>query len=36
MVNNPDDPENLDYPTAADIARIKGMYPTIPTDIFSK
>ena len=36
MVNNPDDPENLDYPTAADIARIKGMYPTVPSDIFSK
>lgn len=36
MVNNPDDPENLDYPTAADIARIKRMYPNVPTDIFSK
>jgi hypothetical protein len=36
MVNDPDDPENLDYPTAKDIARIKKLHPTMPTDIFAK
>jgi hypothetical protein len=34
MVDDPDDPENLDYPTRKDIERIKKMYPSIPTDIF--
>ena len=36
MVNDPDDPENLDYPTRKDIERIRKMYPSIPTDIFPK
>jgi hypothetical protein len=36
MVNDSDDPENLDYPTAKDIARIEKMHPTMPTDIFGK
>lgn len=34
MVDDPDDPENLDYPTRKDVERIKKMYPSIPTDIF--
>lgn len=34
MVDDPEDPENLDYPTRKDVARIKKMYPSIPTDIF--
>lgn len=34
MVDDPDDPENLDYPTRKDIEKIKRMYPSIPTDIF--
>lgn len=34
MVNDPDDPENLDYPSGKDVARIRQMYPSIPKDIF--
>ncbi|MDT4897342.1 MAG: hypothetical protein QOH25_2419 [Acidobacteriota bacterium] len=34
MVDDPDDPENLDYPTRKDIERIRKMYPSIPADIF--
>lgn len=34
MVNDPDDPENLDYPSSKDVARIRQMYPSIPKDIF--
>jgi hypothetical protein len=36
MVNDPNDPENLDYPSRRDVEKIKQTYPTIPTDIFSK
>ena len=34
MVDDPDDPENLDYPTRKDVERMRKMYPSIPTDIF--
>jgi hypothetical protein len=34
MVDDPDDPENLDYPTRKDVERFRKMYPSIPTDIF--
>lgn len=34
MVDDPDDPENLDYPTGKDIERIRRKYPSIPKDIF--
>lgn len=36
MVDDPDDPENLDYPTRKDVERIRKMYPSIATDIFPK
>jgi hypothetical protein len=36
MIDDPDDPENLDYPTRKDVERIRKMYPSIPTDIFPK
>lgn len=36
MVNDPDDPENLDYPSRKDVEKIRQKYPTAPTDIFSK
>jgi hypothetical protein len=36
MVDDPDDPENLDYPSRRDVAKIKGMYPSVPADIFPK
>lgn len=36
MVNDPNDPENLDYPTRKDVERIRQQYPTAPTDIFPK
>jgi predicted small lipoprotein YifL len=36
MVNDPDDPENLDYPSRRDVERIRQKYPTAPIDIFSK
>lgn len=34
MVNDPDDPENLDYPSRKDVQRIRKQYPTAPADIF--
>jgi hypothetical protein len=34
MVDDPDDPENLDYPSSKDVKKIRQMYPSIPTDIF--
>ena len=36
MVNDPNDPENLDYPSRKDVERIRQKFPTAPTDIFSK
>ena len=36
MVADPNDPENLDYPTIKDVERIRKMYPSIATDIFQK
>jgi len=36
MVNDPSDPENLDYPGRKDVERIRQKFPTAPTDIFSK
>jgi hypothetical protein len=36
MVDDPDDPENLDYPSGKDVVRIKQMYPSIPKDIFPR
>lgn len=36
VVDDPDDPENLDYPTRKDVERMRQMYPSIPTDIFPK
>jgi hypothetical protein len=35
-VNDPDDPENLDYPTRRDVERMRKMYPSIPTEIFPR
>jgi hypothetical protein len=36
MVNDPNDPENLDYPSRRDVEKIRQKYPAIPTDIFPK
>ena len=36
MVEDPNDPENLDYPTRKDVEKIRKMYPSIATDIFQK
>lgn len=36
MIDDPDDPENLDYPTRKDVERIRKMYPSVPTDIFPR
>jgi hypothetical protein len=36
MGNDPNDPENLDYPSRKDVDRIRQKYPTAPTDIFPK
>lgn len=36
MVNDPDDPENLDYPSGKDVSRIRQMYPSTPKDIFPR
>ncbi|MEK6337254.1 MAG: hypothetical protein AABM67_20220 [Acidobacteriota bacterium] len=36
MVNDPNDPENLDYPSRKDVEKIIQKYPTAPADIFSK
>jgi len=34
MVSDPNDPENLDYPSRRDVEKIKQRYPTVPTDVF--
>jgi|SRR5688500_5608995 len=34
FVEDSNDPEKLDYPTAADVKEIRRMYPSIPIDIF--
>ena len=36
MVNDPNDPENLDYPSRRDIEKIRQKFPTAPSDIFRK
>jgi hypothetical protein len=36
MVSDPNDPENLDYPSRKDVEKIRQKYPTAPIDIFSK
>jgi hypothetical protein len=36
MVNDPNDPENLDYPSRKDVERIRQKFLAVPTDIFSK
>jgi len=36
MVDDPDDPENLDYPGPKDVKKIKQKYPSIPSDIFPR
>jgi hypothetical protein len=36
IVNDPNDPENLDYPSRKDIEKIRQKFPTAPTDVFSK
>lgn len=36
MVNDPNDPENLDYPGRKDIEKIRQKYPKVATDIFPK
>jgi hypothetical protein len=36
MVNDPDDPENLDYPSRKDVEKIRQKYPAAPIDIFPK
>ncbi|HVS81419.1 MAG TPA: hypothetical protein VHE60_06775 [Pyrinomonadaceae bacterium] len=36
MVEDPDDPENLGYPTRKVVEKIRKMYPSIATDIFQK
>ncbi|MFL6375768.1 MAG: hypothetical protein ACJ73D_13955, partial [Pyrinomonadaceae bacterium] len=34
MVDDPDDPENLDYPSKKDVTNIRRAYPGVPSDIF--
>jgi hypothetical protein len=36
MVNDPNDPENLDYPNRRDVDKIPQKFPTAPRDIFQK
>ncbi len=36
MVKDPNDPENLDYPSRRDVEKIRQKYPTAPADIFPK
>jgi len=36
MVNDPNDPENLDYPSRKDVEKIRQKFPTVPVDIFAK
>lgn len=35
-IDDPDDPENLDYPTAKDVAAMKKIYTYLPVDIFPR
>jgi hypothetical protein len=36
MVNDPNDPEKLDYPSRKDVEKIRQKFPTAPIDIFPK
>ena len=36
MVDDPNDPEKLDYPSRKDIEKIRQKFPSAPSDIFSK
>jgi hypothetical protein len=36
MVTDPNDPENLDYPSRKDVEKIRQKFPTAPNDIFRK
>jgi|GEM_PF-801306 len=36
MVKDPNDPENLDYPSRRDVEKIRQKFPTAPADIFPK
>ena len=36
MVNDPNDPENLDYPSRKDVDKIRQKFPTVAVDIFTK
>ncbi len=36
MVDDPNDPENLDYPSRRDVEKIRQKYPTAPADIFPR
>jgi hypothetical protein len=36
MVDDPNDPEKLDYPSRKDVEKIRQKFPTAPSDIFSK
>jgi hypothetical protein len=36
MVDDPNDPENLGYPSSKDVERIRQKFPTVATDIFPK
>jgi hypothetical protein len=36
MINDPNDPENLDYPSPKDVEKIRQKYPNAPADIFPK
>lgn len=36
MVNDPNDPENLDYPSRKDVEKIRQKFPTAQADIFPK
>jgi hypothetical protein len=36
MVTDPNDPENLDYPSRKDVQKIRQKFPSAPADIFPK
>jgi hypothetical protein len=36
MVNDPNDPEKLDYPSRKDVEKIRQTFPTAPIDVFPK
>lgn len=36
MVNDPSDPENLNYPSRRDVEKIRQKYPTAPAEIFPR